>query len=157
MQHLDLGIFAVMSMCVMIVLSILAARFIYVDRAYKNLIKEHEITIEETKKNIYQSLEEKNKDGNTNMEKFIGRFDEFVSARTRSIGMYYTKQENNIRTGVLSDIVTVIMITLVAFVTVAFNMPIMLVGVFSLALIFVSATNFATHIIFLIQERSSTI
>ena len=146
MLDVSFGIFAMMTIISGMVLGILAARFVYIDKQYEKRIQKYEIMVEA----IIEKLEDANT-GNAN-NSYRGIL-EHAFAYQDTIGIYKSRRDSNRHTGVILDIAVILTIISVGLATTlkVFEINILL-AVTLLILVMIPLLHFGLHMRVLKEE-----
>lgn len=140
MLDVSFGIFAMMTIIAGMVIGILAARFVYIDKQYEKMIQKYEDIIEV----IIEELEEGHADGVDDDYRVTL---EHAFAYKDTIGKYKSQRDSNRHTGATLDITVVITIIVVGLATVlqVFEINILLVSTL-LILSMMPVLHFGLHL-----------
>ena len=152
MLDVSFGIFAVMTIIAGLVIGMLAARFVYIDRWYERMIEKHETIAEEIIEELENNVDYMKNDGVENNYRDLL---EHAFAHKDTIGTYKSRRDNNRHAGVYLDIAIIFTIIIVGLLTVLsiFEINILLVTTL-LILVLIPLLHFGLHIRILREESN---
>lgn len=154
MIDMSFGVFPMMTIISGMVLAILTARFVYVDRRYAEMIDRYQRGLDK----VLEGLEndESGKDGSSKI-KYLEVVDILLAYR-EAMGMYSARRDNNRHTGIFLDLTIVLSIIILGLLTASqtFEISVSSLVVFLVFLTFIPIIHFVMHMRILNQEKQSS-